>query len=84
MSESPLRTLLKRVTMPVFKLGLVVFLVLGVVLVLGQAAGLVVGDGTLVEGVAGALALPMTTAAAVTGLLGFLLSYLHRWSAGED
>ncbi|AXB47899.1 hypothetical protein [Amycolatopsis albispora] len=84
MSESRTRTLLKRVTMPVFKVGLVVFLVLGVVLVLGQAAGIVVGDGTLVEGVAGVLAVPMTTAAAVTGLLGFVLSYLHHWSGGED
>ncbi|MGC7094302.1 hypothetical protein ACPZ19_06540 [Amycolatopsis lurida] len=84
MSESKTRTLLKRVTMPVFKLGLVVFLVLGVVLVLGQAAGIVAGSGAVVEGVAGVLAVPMTTAAAITGLLGFVLSYLHNWSAGED
>ena len=84
MSESPARALLKRVTMPVFKLGLVVFLVLGVALVLGQAAGIVAGSGALVEGVAGVLAVPMTTAAAITGLLGFVLSYLHHWSGGED
>jgi hypothetical protein len=83
-SDGPARSLLERIAMPVFKLGLLVFLALGVVLVLTQAVGVVVGDGALVEGVVGALGLPMTIAASMTGVLAFVMSYLYRWSGGED
>ncbi|GAB3562025.1 hypothetical protein GCM10027445_01830 [Amycolatopsis endophytica] len=83
-TDGAVRGLLKRVTMPVFKTGLVVFLALGIILVLVQAAGILSGDGALVEDVVGVLGIPMTAAAAVTGLVGFVMSYLHRWSGGED
>jgi len=82
--DGPVRSALKRISMPLFKIGLVVFLCLGLVLVLTQVVGIVTGSGGLVEGVVGVLGVPMTASAAVTGAIGFLMSYLHRWSGGED
>ncbi|MEV4110895.1 hypothetical protein [Nonomuraea sp. NPDC049695] len=75
---------MKSLTMILFKIGLVVFLVLGVVVVLVQAAGLVAGSPGLVSGVVSALGMAMTVSAGVTGLLGFAMSYLFHWKAGED
>ncbi|MEV1002545.1 hypothetical protein [Nonomuraea sp. NPDC050202] len=75
---------MKSVTMVLFKIGLVLFLVLGVALVLTQAAGLVAGSPGLVSGAVSALGMAMTVSAGVTGLLGFLMSYLFHWKAGED
>ncbi|MEU7836969.1 MULTISPECIES: hypothetical protein [unclassified Nonomuraea] len=75
---------LKRVTMALFKIGLVVFLVLGVVVVLIQAVGLVAGTPGLVSGAVSSLGLAMTVAAGATGLFGFVMSYLFHWKAGED
>lgn len=75
---------LKRATMTLFKIGLVVFLALGVTVVLAQAAGLAAGDPGLVSGAVSSLGTAMTVAAGVTGLLGFVMSYLFRWQAGED
>jgi hypothetical protein len=75
---------LKRATMTLFKIGLVVFLALGIAVVLAQAAGLVAGDPGLVSGAVSSLGMAMTVAAGVTGLLGFVMSYLFHWKAGED
>ncbi|MGP3957690.1 hypothetical protein ACTWPT_16945 [Nonomuraea sp. 3N208] len=75
---------MKRLTMVLFKIGLVLFLVLGVSVVLAQAAGLVAGSPGLVSGAVSALGLAMTVAAGVTGLLGFVMSYLFHWTAQPD
>ncbi|MEV1176089.1 hypothetical protein [Nonomuraea sp. NPDC049784] len=75
---------MKRLTMILFKIGLVVFLALGVVVVLAQAVGLVIGNPGLVSGAVSALGMAMTVSAGVTGLLGFVMSYLFHWKAGED
>ncbi|TMR20798.1 hypothetical protein ETD86_17540 [Nonomuraea turkmeniaca] len=75
---------MKRLTMVLFKIGLVLFLALGVAVVLAQAVGLVAGSPGLVSGAVSALGLAMTVAAGVTGLLGFVMSYLFHWTGGED
>lgn len=75
---------MRRLTMVLFKIGLVLFLALGVVLVLAQAAGLIAGSPGLVSGAVAALGVPMTVAAGVTGLLGFVMSYVYHWKTGED
>jgi hypothetical protein len=75
---------MKSLIMVLFKIGLVLFLVLGVALVLVQAAGLVFGSPGLVSGAVSALGMAMTVSAGVTGLLGFLMSYLFHWKVGED
>lgn len=75
---------MKSVTMILFKIGLVLFLTLGIAVVLVQAVGLVAGSSGLVSGAVSALGMAMTVAAGVTGLLGFVMSYLYHWKAGED
>ncbi|MFC4010496.1 hypothetical protein ACFOY2_24935 [Nonomuraea purpurea] len=75
---------MKNLTMILFKIGVVLFLALGVVVVLTQAVGLVVGDPGLVSGAVSALGMAMTVAAGVTGLLGFVMSYIFQWKSGED
>ncbi|MBF8188205.1 hypothetical protein ITP53_21220 [Nonomuraea sp. K274] len=74
----------KSVTMTIFKIGVVAFLALGVIVVLTQAVGLIAGDAGLVSGAVSMLGTAMTVAAGVTGLLGFVMSYLFHWKAGED
>ncbi|GAB2684687.1 hypothetical protein GCM10027271_53780 [Saccharopolyspora gloriosae] len=78
------RALAQRISMPVFKVCLVVFLVLGVALVLVQAVGIVIGNAALVSGAVDLLGAPTTIAAGVTGLLGFAMSYVFPWTSGED
>ncbi|GAA2207710.1 hypothetical protein GCM10009850_031680 [Nonomuraea monospora] len=75
---------MKSIVMVLFKIGLVLFLTLGVVVVLVQAAGLVIGSPGLVSGAVSALGMAMTVSAGVTGLLGFVMSYLFHWKTGED
>ncbi|AQZ61218.1 unnamed protein product [[Actinomadura] parvosata subsp. kistnae] len=75
---------MKSLIMVLFKIGLVLFLALGVAVVLVQAAGLVAGSPGLVSGAVSALGLAMTVSAGVTGLLGFVMSYLFHWKTGED
>ncbi|SEH01867.1 hypothetical protein SAMN05444920_122118 [Nonomuraea solani] len=75
---------MKNLIMVLFKIGVVLFLALGVIVVLVQAAGLVAGSPGLVSGAVSALGMAMTVAAGVTGLLGFVMSYLFHWQTGED
>ncbi|MEV4176534.1 MULTISPECIES: hypothetical protein [unclassified Nonomuraea] len=75
---------MKSLIMILFKAGLVLFLVLGVAVVLLQVAGLVAGSPGLVSGAVSALGMAMTVSAGVTGLLGFVMSYLYHWKTGED
>ncbi|TDD04177.1 hypothetical protein E1292_19645 [Nonomuraea deserti] len=74
----------KTATMILFKIGLVLFLALGVVVVLTQAVGLAAGSPGLVSGVVSALGLAMTVAAGATGLLAFVMAYVFGWKPGED
>lgn len=83
-SVSRPRAMARRVTMPLFKLGLAVFLLLGIIVVVCQAIGIIVGSGSLASGVTDHLGLPMTVAAGVTGLLGFVMSYLFPWDKSDD
>ncbi|MEO3752289.1 hypothetical protein [Streptomyces sp. B6B3] len=77
--------LARRVTMPLFKTGLVVFLLLGLVVVVSQAIGVAGGDPGLVSGAVDTIGRAMTVVAGLTGLLAFAMSYLFSWdSGGED
>ncbi|GAB2879903.1 hypothetical protein [Streptomyces mayteni] len=88
-TPAPARTgplgLARRVAMPLFKTGLVAFLLLGVVVVGAQAVGIALRDGDLVSGVLDGAGRAMTVTAGLTGLLAFAMSYLFRWDTdGED
>jgi len=83
-SVSRPRALARRVTMPLFKLGLAVFLLLGIVVVTCQAIAIVVGNASLASGAADHLGLPMTVAAGITGLLSFVMSYVFTWDKSDD
>jgi hypothetical protein len=78
------KVIARRITMPLFKLGLTLFLLLGVIVVVGQAIGIAAGDGAIATGVLDALGLPMTVAAGATGLLAFAMSYLYDWDRQDD
>lgn len=78
-------SLARRITMPLFKTGLAIFLLLGIAVVGAQAAGVLVASPALVSGAVGVLGKAMTVAAGITGLLGFAMSYLFHWdNTGED
>lgn len=66
-----------------FKVSLLAFLALGIALVLAQLAGVILGRGPLVEAAAATLAIPMTVAAGVAGLLGFVMSYVFHWEVSD-
>ncbi len=77
--------LARRITMPLFKTGLVTFLLLGLVVVASQAIGVAGRDPGLVSGVLDGIGKAMTVVAGLTGLLAFAMSYLFSWdSGGED
>jgi hypothetical protein len=76
--------LARRVTMPLFKTGLVVFLLLGLVVVASQAIGVAGRDPGLVSGVVDNLGRAMTVVAGLTGLLAFAMSYLFKWEGGGE
>lgn len=78
------RVVAQRVTMPLFKLGLAVFLLLGIIVVVCQAIGIVIANPGLASGVTDHLGLPMTVAAGSTGLLGFVMSYVFPWDNSDD
>lgn len=77
------RTAFQRVLVVLFKVSLIAFLLLGAALVLSQLLGVVVGSGTIVEGVGATLAVPMTVMAGVAGLLGFVMSYVFHWEVSD-
>ena len=70
--------------MPLFKTGLVAFLLLGVVVVGAQAVGIAIRDAELVSGVLDGAGRAMTVTAGLTGLLAFAMSYLFRWDRGGE
>jgi len=67
----------------VFVVGLVAFLALGSVIVIGQLYGVVTGNGALTIGMAKNLGKPTFYIAAVVGLIGYVQSYLYGWKSGD-
>ena len=64
-----------RVFQQLFRLSIVVFLVGGLVVVVGQALGIVLGDAQWVADVEAEVGPPMCIAASICGILSFALSY---------
>jgi hypothetical protein len=67
----------------VFVIGLVTFLVLGSIIVIGQLYGVVTGNGALTMGMAKSLGKTTFYIAAVIGLIGYIQSYLYGWKSGD-
>ncbi|WP_406339795.1 hypothetical protein [Streptomyces sp. NBC_00649] len=72
-----------RLLQPLFRLSIVVFLLGGVVIVLGQTVGIVLGDAHWVEQVAATLQPPTCIAASIGGILSFVLSYRTNEEAAD-
>ncbi|MQA10700.1 MAG: hypothetical protein GEU98_19530 [Pseudonocardiaceae bacterium] len=66
-----------------FRICLALFVLGGLAMVLGQAAGLLTGSGELVEGVVDWLGPPTFVLASVAGLAGFGLAYLKGWDTTD-
>lgn len=69
---------IRRVTETVFVLSLAALLLGGVVFVAGQAAGLVLGQGSWLSFINDTVKTPICIAASVCAIAGFLLSYKRR------
>jgi len=67
----------------IFVVGLVAFLALGTVIVIGQLYGVVTGNGALTIGMAKTLGKTTFFIAAVVGLIGYVQSYLYGWKSGD-
>lgn len=67
----------------VFVIGLVAFLALGSVIVIGQLYGVVTADGALTMGMAKNLGKTTFYVASVVGLIGYIQSYLYGWKSGD-
>lgn len=68
----------EKIISAIFRISVVVFLLGGLVIVVLQAAGLVMGDGEFVTGSEEMLAPRAYGSAGVAGLLAFALSYFHK------
>lgn len=75
--------MLTRIMDAVFRVCLALFLLGGLVIVVVQGAGLVVGAGGLVEGVVEWAGIPTFVLASAAGLLGFGLAYLKGWDTAD-
>lgn len=71
----------EKVISTVFRISVALFLLGGLVIVILQGVGLVLGDGDFVTGSEEALAPWAYGSAGVAGLLAFALSYFHRADA---
>ncbi|MCM3331982.1 hypothetical protein [Kocuria palustris] len=67
---------MRRIVLIVFWASLAVFLLLGLGIVAGQLAGVLLGSGSVVAGVASVLNWPTFSAATVCSLAAFVLGYL--------
>ncbi|MFE6160574.1 hypothetical protein ACFQ7F_16870 [Streptomyces sp. NPDC056486] len=67
-----------------FRLSVIAFLIGGVVIVLGQAAGIALGDAAWVTAVEEHAGPPTCIAASVSGLIAFLLSYVKKPQQAES
>ncbi|MEU5023753.1 hypothetical protein [Streptomyces milbemycinicus] len=64
-----------RLLQPLFRLSILVFLAGGVVIVIGQALGIALGDAQWVANVQSDVQPPTCIAASICGILSFVLSY---------
>lgn len=69
---------LRKVCMVVFKVTLPLFLLMGVVLVLGQLIGAIIGNGALVLGINTALKTYSIWVASACAFSGFIMGYLKK------
>lgn len=67
---------MRRIVLVIFWASLAVFLLLGLGIVAGQLAGVLLGSGSVVAGVASVLNWPAFSAATVCSLAAFVLGYL--------
>ncbi|MCY1683468.1 hypothetical protein [Kocuria sp. SL71] len=67
---------MRRIVLVVFWASLAVFLLLGLGIVAGQLAGVLLGSGSVVAGVASVLNWPAFSTATVCSLAAFVLGYL--------
>ena len=67
---------MRRIVLVVFWASLAVFLLLGLGIVAGQLAGVLLGSGSVVAGVASVLNWPAFSAATACSLAAFVLGYL--------
>ena len=67
---------MRRIVLVVFWASLAVFLLLGLGIVAGQLAGVLLGSASVVAGVASVLNWPAFSAATVCSLAAFVLGYL--------
>ena len=75
--------LIKRTTEIIFVLTLAALLLGGVVLVTGQAAALIAGQGAWLEFFSDSITTPMCIAASVCAISGFLLNYTRHQKQGQ-
>ncbi|WP_405784467.1 hypothetical protein OG512_38995 [Streptomyces sp. NBC_01378] len=64
-----------RLLQPLFRLSIIVFLTGGAAIVLGQAAGIVLGNAQWLDQVSATLQPATCIAASIAGILSFALSY---------
>ncbi|MFC9462606.1 hypothetical protein ACFWN5_30420 [Streptomyces sp. NPDC058430] len=67
-----------------FRISVLAFLVGGVLIVLGQAAGIALGDAAWVSAVEEHAGPPTCIAASASGLIAFLLSYANKPQPAEE
>ena len=67
----------------IFVVGLIAFLALGSVIVIGQLYGVITGNGALTIGMSDKLGKPTFYVATVVGLIGYVQSYLYGWKSGD-
>lgn len=82
-SEQGYRRIAARILDPLFKVLLTAFLLFGTVLVLLQFVGIIVSSSGLVAGAMELLGPPTFAIAGATGILGFILAYVHRWDTSD-
>jgi len=67
----------------VFVIGLISFLALGSVIVIGQLSGVITGNGALTIGMSANFGKITFYIATVVGLIGYVQSYLYGWKSGD-
>ena len=67
----------------IFVVGLVAFLALGSVIVIGQLYGVITGNGALTIAMTQNLGKTTFYISAVVGLIGYIQHYLYGWKTGD-
>lgn len=78
-----MKLLVRNILDILFMIGLVGFLVLGSVIVLVQFAGVLTANGVLTTGIFKSLGKTTFVLSAITGLIGYVQSYLYGWKSGD-